>query len=66
MEWHNNSESDRYLKVPDTYSSTDNKPDLHVMLPALYKKSKGAVNGMHFGCPGRNNSEAIQFLLEAK
>jgi len=63
----NNSESDQFLKVTKTSEAiTDNKPDLHIVHPALYKKTREAVNGMHFGSPDRNNSEAIQFLLEAK
>lgn len=60
-----NSETDVFLPVPDE-SDLYNKPDLHLIHPALYCQSKQTVNGMVFGKPDANCLNGIIALLEAK
>lgn len=63
-----NSETDVFLPVPELLDEPDlyNKPDLHLIHPALYSQSKETVNGMVFGKPDMKCLNCIISLLEAK
>ena len=63
-----NSETDVFLPVPELLDEPDlyNKPDLHLIHPALYCQSKQTANGMVFGKPDVKCLNGIIALLEAK
>jgi hypothetical protein len=63
-----NSETDVFLPVPELLDEADlyNKPDLHLIHPALYRQSKHNVNSMVFGKPDVKCLNGIIALLEAK